>query len=75
MNAMYAGSEDRHPRQRSGPRTALIATVDAVDPVTDIIDSAANLRIDIVGRGADLMTVIIVSMITPTTDIATSQDP
>ena len=59
----------------AGPRTALIATVDAVDPVTDIIVSAANLRIDIVGRGADLMTVIIVSMITPTTDIATSQDP
>ena len=47
----------------------------AVDPVTDIIVRAANLRIDIVGRGADLMTVIIVSMITPTTDIATSQDP
>jgi hypothetical protein len=44
-------------------------------PRTDILDSAANVRIDIVGRGADLMTVIILSMITPTTDIATSQDP
>ena len=44
-------------------------------PVTDILVSAANLKIDIVGRGADLVTVIIVSMITPTTEIATSQDP
>ena len=46
-----------------------------VDAMTDILVSAANLRIDIVGRGADLVTVIIVSMSTPTTDIATSQDP
>jgi hypothetical protein len=49
--------------------------VDAVDPVIGILVSAANLRIDFVGRGADLVTVIIVSMITPTTDIATSRDP
>jgi len=49
--------------------------VDAVDPVIDVLVSAANLRIDFVGRGADLVTVIIVSMITPTTDIATSRDP
>jgi len=49
--------------------------VDAVDPVIGILISAANLRIDFVGRGADLVTVIIVSRITPTTDIATSRDP
>ena len=49
--------------------------VDAVDPVIDILVSTANLRIDFVGRGADLVTVIIVSMITSTTDIATSRDP
>jgi len=46
-----------------------------VDAMTDTLVSAANLRIDIVGRGADLVTVIIVSMSTSTTDIATSQDP
>jgi hypothetical protein len=49
--------------------------VDAVDPVIGILVSAANLRIDFAGRGADRVTVIIVSMITPTTDIATSRDP
>ena len=49
--------------------------VAAVDPVTDILVNAARMRADIVGRGADLVTVIIVSMITPMTDIATSQDP
>ena len=43
--------------------------MDAVDPVKNILVSAASLRTDIVGRGADLMTVIIVSMITPMTDI------
>ena len=42
-------------------------------PVTDILVSVANLRMDIVGRGADLVTIIIVSMITPTTDM--SRDP
>jgi len=46
--------------------------VDAVDPVIDILVSTANLRIDFVGRGADLVTVIIVSM---DSDIATSLDP
>ena len=46
-----------------------------VDAVIDVLISSANLRIDFVGRGADLVTVIIVSMITPTTDIATSRDP
>jgi hypothetical protein len=49
--------------------------VDAVDPVIDILVSAANLRIDFVGRGAGLMTITIVSILTPTTDIATSRDP
>jgi hypothetical protein len=49
--------------------------VGAVNPVIDVPTSAANLRIDFVGRGADLVTVIIGSMITPTTDIATSRDP
>ena len=49
--------------------------VDAVDPVIDILVSATNLRTDFVGRGAGLVTVLIVSMITPTTDIATSRDP
>ena len=49
--------------------------VDTVDPIPDILVSAANLRTDIVGRGADLVTIIIVSMITPTTGIATSLDP
>ncbi len=49
--------------------------VDAVDSVIDVLVSAANLRIDFVGRGADLVTVIIVSIITSTTDIATSRDP
>jgi hypothetical protein len=48
---------------------------DVANPVIDVLISAANLRIDFVGRGADLVTVIIVSMITPTTDIATSRDP
>jgi len=46
--------------------------VDAVDPVIDILVSAANLRTDFVGRGAGLVTVL---MITPTTDITTSQNP
>jgi len=36
--------------------------VDAVDPMTDILVSAVSPRTDTVGRGADLMTVIIVSM-------------
>ena len=49
--------------------------VDAVDPMTDILVSAVSPRTDIVGRGADLVTVIIASSTTPTTYIATSQDP
>jgi hypothetical protein len=47
----------------------------AANPVIDVLTSAANLRTDFVGRGADLVTVIIVSMITPTTDITTNRDP
>ena len=89
MNAMYAGSEDRHPRQRSGSKDRHHRDRGSSDDrhrrqdsgsdyryhrMTDILVSVANLRMDIVGRGADLVTVIIGNMITPTTDIATSRD-
>jgi len=68
----------------AGPRTDIIATVAAlvIDNVVKIavrmtgtIVDPVNLRIDIVGRGADLVTVIIGSVIPLTTDIATSQNP
>ena len=49
--------------------------VDAVNPIADILVSAVSTGTNTVGRGADLVTVIIVSMTTPTTDNAMSQDP